>query len=65
MLTDLFELNAIDEVTYKQQLPTDRSTSETITHSTEEVLGIFFNCRFCYVIHEQQYNSQLSKINSS
>jgi hypothetical protein len=32
----------IDEVTYKQWLTTDRSTLETITHSAEEFLEIFF-----------------------
>jgi hypothetical protein len=42
MLTDLFELNAVDEVTYKQWLKTDRSMLEIITHSTEELLDIFF-----------------------
>jgi hypothetical protein len=42
MLTNLFELNAVDEVTYKHWLTRDRSTLETITHSTEEFLDIFF-----------------------
>jgi hypothetical protein len=51
MLTDLFELNGIDEVLYKEQLTTNRSTLETSTQSTEEFLDIFFEkCSFCYII---------------
>jgi hypothetical protein len=42
MLTDLFGLNATDEVMYRKWLTSYRSTLETITQSTEEFLDIFF-----------------------
>ena len=42
-LTDIFESNAVDEITYKQWITTDRSTIETITHSTDEFLEILFD----------------------
>jgi hypothetical protein len=50
MLTDVFELNAFDEVTYKLWLTADISILETITHSMETFLAFSLkNCRFCYV----------------
>ena len=42
ILTDAFETNAVDEVTYKQWVTTDRSTLQTITTSIEEFLDLLF-----------------------
>jgi hypothetical protein len=64
MPTDFSELQATDEMTYKQWLTKDRSTLETITHSTEEFLDIFFEKLQVLLCHSNAIVN-FPKINSS